>query len=165
METIVLERYLLNAERAFEQRDYLEGKRLLFEALTIQPDYGKAHNHLGWLYLFQIIDWVKAENHLRLALKYLPEYSAPYVHMAHLLFEKGKFDELSQLLERALEVGGVQKSFVYNEYGRILEANGKSRQAVKCYKKAVKWTFNDQDLIIYKDNIRRCRDKRWILMF
>lgn len=165
METMVLERYLMNAERAFEQRDYFEGMRLLMEALTIEPNYGKAHNHLGWLYLFQMVDWVKAETHLRLALKYAPDYSAPYIHMSHMLFEKGRFDELTQLLEKAMGVGGVQKSFIYNEYGRMLEADGKSGKAVKFYKKAVRWSFNEQDLNIYKDNIRRCRDKRWILMF
>jgi len=165
METMVLERYILNAEKAFEQNDYMEGLRLLEEALAIEPYYGKAHNHLGWLYLFQLNDWAKAETHLNLALKYAPDYHAPYIHMSHLLFEKGRFKELTELLEKALNVGGVQKSFVFNEYGRMYEVNGKLRKAVGFYKTAVRWTFSEQELNICKDNIRRCRDKRWILMF
>jgi tetratricopeptide (TPR) repeat protein len=165
MDTMVLERYIQNAEMAFEQKDYLEGMRLLEEALTIEPHYGKAHNHMGWLYLFQIIDWAKAETHFRLALKHMPTYSAAYIHMSHMLFENGRFEELTELLEKAITVGGVQKSFIYNEYGRMFEVNGKLRKAVKFYKNAVRWTFNDQELNVYKDNIRRCRDKRWILMF
>jgi len=165
METMVLERYIKNAEMAFEQKDYLEGMRILEEALTIEPNFGKAHNHMGWLYLFQITDWVKAETHLRLALKYAPTYSAPYIHMSHMLFEKGRFEELTELLENAMTVGGIQKSFIYNEYGRMFEVNGKLRKAVTFYKTAVRWTFNEQELNVYKDNIRRCRDKRWIFMF
>jgi len=165
METMVLERYIQNAEKAFEQNDYLEGMRLLEEALTIEPNFGKAHNHMGWLYLYQITDWVKAETHLRLALKFAPAYSAPYMHMSYILFAKGRFEELTGLLEKAMMVGGIQKSFIYNEYGRMSEANGKLRKAVKFYKTAVRWTFNEQELNVYKDNIRRCRDKRWVLMF
>ena len=165
METMVLERYIENAEKAFEQNDYMEGMRLLEEALTIEPNYGKAHNHMGWLYLFQLNDWEKAEIHLRLALKHAPNYGPPYIHMSHLLFEKRKFDEFTRLLEKALNIGGVQKSFIYNEFGRMFEVNKKIRKAVQHYKKAVRWSFSDQDIAIYRDNMRRCRDKRWILMF
>ena len=165
MKTMVLERYIQNAEKAFEQKDYLEGMRLLEEALTIEPDYGKANNHMGWLFLYHLNDWAKAETHLNLAMKYSPSYSACYIHKSYMLFEKGRFDELTQLLEKALTIGGVQRSFIYNEYGRMYEVSGKLRKAVKFYKLAFRWTFNEQDLNLYKDNIRRCRDKRWILMF
>ncbi len=162
---MVLERYILDAEKAFEQNDFLEGMRLLEEALTIEPNYAKAHNHMGWLYLFHLNDWAKAEIHLKLALKNAPVYHAPYIHMSHMLFEKRQFAELNQLLEKALITGSVSKSFVYNEYGRMNEVNGKLRKAVKYYKTAVRWSFNDQELNVYKDNIRRCRDKRWTLLF
>jgi tetratricopeptide (TPR) repeat protein len=165
METMVLERFIQRAEVAFEKNDYLEGMRILEEALTIEPNYGKAHNHMGWLYLFHINDWEKAEIHLKLALKYAPGYCAPYIHMSHLLFQKRKFDELIDLLEKAATVGGMQQSFIYNEYGRMSEVKGKLRNAVKNYKSAIRWTFNEQDLNVYRDNIRRCRDKRWIMMF
>jgi tetratricopeptide (TPR) repeat protein len=165
METMVLERYIQNAEKAFEQNEYMEGMRLLEEALTIEPNYGKAHNHLGWLYLFQINDWTKAETHLRMALKYSPAYGPAYIHMSHMLFEQRKFDELTKLLENALKVGGVQKSFVYNEYGRIAEVSGNFNKAVRYYKTAIRWSFGEQEIGVYRDNIRRCRDKRWIMMF
>jgi Tfp pilus assembly protein PilF len=165
METMALERFVQSAENAFEQSDYLEGMRILEQALIIEPCYGKAHNYMGWLYLYQINDWDKAEIHLKLALKYAPTFSEPYINMSYLLFEKGKFDELTELLTNAIAVGGVQKSFIYNEYGKMFEANGKLRKAVNFYKAAVRWAFNEQDLNNYKDNIRRCRDKRWIMLF
>jgi tetratricopeptide (TPR) repeat protein len=98
-------------------------------------------------------------------MKYAPAYSAPYMHMTYLLFEKGKFDELVQLLEKALTIGGVQKSLIYNKYGRMYEVSKKFRKAVKYYKIAIRWAFNEQDLNLYKDNIRRCREKRLVLWF
>jgi hypothetical protein len=165
METMVLERFIQNAEKAFEENEYIEGLRLLEEALSIEPKYGKAHNHLGWLYLYKFNDWEKAEIHLNYALKYSSGLSSAYFHKSHILFEKGMFEELLVLLEKAKNVGGVQKSFIYNEFGRICEAKGKLRKAVKFYKTAVRWAFEEQELNTIKDNIRRCRDKRWILWF
>lgn len=165
METIVLEQYIQYAEKAFEQNDYPEGLKYLQQALAIEPCYGKTHNHLGWLYLFKLNDWEKAERHLNMALKHAPGYSAPYIHYSYLLFERGRFEEADELLERALTIGGIQKSFVWNEYGRIQEIKGRFRKAVSFYKLAIRWSLNDQDLEVYKENIRRCRKKRWVLMF
>jgi tetratricopeptide (TPR) repeat protein len=165
METMVLERYIQQAEQAFDQNEHLEGMRLLEEALFIDPKFAKAHNHMGWLYLHKLKDWTKAELHLNYALKFAPDLSFSYYHMAHILFEKARFGELEALLKKAMTVGGVQKSFIYNEYGRMHEVGGKLAKAVKFYKSAIRWSFEEQELITVKDNIRRCRDKRWMLWF
>ncbi len=165
MENLILERYIQDAQLAFKMKDYLEGLRLLEEALTIEPIFGKAHTLLGWLYLFQMIDWDKAETHLKLALKYSPSYSTPYLHMSYILFEKSRFKELTVLLDKALTIGGIQKSLIYNSYGRMYEATGQLRKAVRCYKTAIHWAFSEQEFNLIKTNIKRCRDKRWVLMF
>lgn len=164
METMVLERYILNAEAAFEREEYLEGMRLLEEALAIEPNYSKAHNHLGWVYLFQINDVEKAERHLKFALSGKTPYGAAYMHMSNILFNSGRYVELEDLLKRAME-GGVDRSFIYNEYGRIHETQGRMRKAVENYKKALLFTFDEKELEMIRDNIRRCRQKRWILKF
>lgn len=82
-----LENYILEAETAFEENEYLRGMRNLEDALSIEPTYASAHNHLGWLYLYPLEDWTKAERHFQLALKYDTNYGGTYVHMAHILFE------------------------------------------------------------------------------
>ncbi|MCF8370802.1 MAG: hypothetical protein K9H64_04215 [Bacteroidales bacterium] len=165
METMVLQQYILDAERAFEQNEYMEGMRFLEDALTIEPQYGKAHNHMGWLYLVHLDDMVKAEKHIAMALKYSPSYSPAYLHMSHILFETQRFDELGALLKQALKVGGVKKSFIFNEFGRMNEVVGHFRKAVEQYKLAIKWCFDERELMMIKDNIKRCRQKRWTLMF
>lgn len=161
MTTQVLEQYIIDAERAFQSQNYLDGKSYLEDALSIEPTWGKAHNHMGWLYLYQLADWEKAEQHLRLALKYASRYSAPYLHMAHLLFESRRFDELILLLKKAGNVPGVERSFVYNEYGRIHEVQGRYRQAIKNYWLAFRWSLDEQEIQVIRENIRRARQKRW----
>ena len=83
----LLEKYLFDAEKAFEQEQYFDGKSILEDALVEEPTFGKAHNHMGWLYLYQFNDVEMAETHLNLALKYAPKDGAPYIHMASLYFD------------------------------------------------------------------------------
>ena len=160
----ILEQYMFEADRAFEQQLYLEGKQYLEDALAEEPTYGKAHNHMGWLYMYQLDDREKAEQHLKLALKYAANYGAPYIHMSHLLFDANRFTELEQLLEEAINVDNVQRSFLFNEYGRLNEIRENYRTAIKYYKAAIKWSLNEQEIAIAKDNIKRCKQKRWLFL-
>ena len=156
------EQYVLDAEKAFEQGLYLEGRAYLDNAIAEDPTYGKAHNHLGWFYLFQLEDYEKAEVHLRLALKYAKQYSAPYVHMITLLFEAKRLDEHEKLIAKAMYVPGVRKSFLYNEIGRSKEVTGKYTAAIKYYKMAVRWSVDEKEIEVIRENIRRARSKRWL---
>jgi tetratricopeptide (TPR) repeat protein len=165
MTTQVLEQYILDAERAFQEQQFLDGKNYLEEALAIEPTWGKAHNHMGWLYLYQLADWEKAEQHLGLALKYTARYSAPYLHMAHLLFESRRFDELMDLLKTAAHIPGVQRSFVHNEHGRVHEVNGRYSKAIKSYRLALRWALDEQEIQVIRDNIRRIHYKRWSFLW
>ena len=165
METLKLHNYILKAENAFENNEYLEGMHFLEDALGIEPTYARAHNHMGWLYLYPLEDWSKAEKHLKLALKYDVNFGGTYFHMAHFLFENAHFEELTELLQKALTIGQVAKSFIYNEFGRMNEVSGNLKTAIRYYKMAIKWCLDDRELNTIKDNIRRVRRKRWDLIF
>jgi tetratricopeptide (TPR) repeat protein len=160
----VLEQYVLDAEKAFEQELYLDGKGYLESALFEEPTYGKAHNHLGWLYLFHLNDFEKAERHLKLALKYSPKYSATYTHMLFLLFETNRLEEHENLIEKALRVPGVKKTFLYNEKGRANEVQGKYTQAIKWYRKAIRWSMEEYEISTIRENMTRARRKRWLFL-
>jgi len=157
-----LDQYILDAERAFSNNELLEGKKILEEVLSIEPTYGKAHNHMAWLYLYHYIDYTKAEVHLKLAMKYTSNYGAPYIHMAELLFQTKRYKELEQLLAKAKLVAGISEPFIFNEFGRIYEVNGKYTKAVNHYKKALLKTLDEQEFLTIRQNIKRCRKKRWI---
>ncbi len=163
METFTMERFIKNAEEAFDRNEYLEGMAILEEALAIEPDYSKAHNHLGWAYLYQVKNIEKAESHLSYALKCKYVYGAAYMHMAHILFDKRDFQELEKLLNKAMSHSDVERAFIYNEFGRMKETQGRFRKAIGFYKKAACNTFDDKELMTIKENIHRCRYKRWII--
>lgn len=165
MTTRVLQQYILDAEKAFERHEWLEGRDLLHEALEMEPVFAKAHNHLGWLYLYYLIDYNLSEMHLKLALKYAPGYHAPYLHMAQLLFDTGKWEELERLLNKAMGISGVQKSFIYNDLGRLHEVKGEYRKAITNYKLAIRYSFDTKEIDTFRDNIKRSRNKRWVLFW
>lgn len=156
------ESYVLDAEKAFEQGLYLEGKAYLDNAIAEEPTYGKAHNHLGWFYLFHEGDYEKAEVHLKLALKYAKQYSAPYIHMILLLFEVERLDEHEKLIAKAMYVPGVKKSFLYNEVGRNKEITGKIFQAIRFYRKAIRWSMDEEEIRMIRQNLGRAKGKWWM---
>ena len=158
------ELYVLDAEKAFEKGLILEGKGYLENALAEEPTYGKAHNHLGWFYLFHMDDVEKAEVHLRLALKYARQYSAPYVHMIELLFNAEGLDVHAILVADAMMVPGVGKSYLYNEMGRNMELKGRITDALKFYRLAIRWSTDKEQIKVIKMNIRRARGKRWLFL-
>ncbi len=161
----ILERYLLDAEQAFEQQDFLQGKEFLEYALAEEPTYGKAHSHMGWLYLYHLNDYEKAESHLRLALKYAATYHAVYQHMASLLFDAKRLDEHESLLEVSQQIAGVPTSFIFNDLGRNREVQGKYKEAIKFYNEGIKWSLDTGEINVMRDNIRRCKEKRWKFLF
>ena len=156
------ELYVLNAEKAFEKGLFLEGKGYLENALAEEPTYGKAHNHMGWFYLFHMDDVEKAEVHLRLALKYARQYSAPYVHMIDLLFNADRLDEHAKLVAEAMKVPGVGKDYLYNEMGRNMEVKGRISDAIKFYRLAIRRSMDKEQIKVIRENIRRARSKRWL---
>jgi hypothetical protein len=165
METMILENYIQKAEKAFESNDFVKGMEYLEEALMSDPHFGKAHNHMGWLYIYHLKDWTKAEKHLGMAMRYTPGYAPVYIHLSGMLLEQGRFEDLEKLLEKAQGVGGVQKAFVYNTKARIQEIKGRYKKAIALNKQAVKWCLNDQELNNLKAEIKRCRKKRQIKLF
>ena len=160
-----IEQLMWDADRAIDQQLYLEGKGYLEDALAVEPTYGRAHNDLGWLYMYHLVDAERAEMHLRLAMKYASNYKAPFIHMAHLLFDQDRLDECKSVLDSARHVPGVSKSFLYNEYGRLSEVQGNYRMAIEFYKNAIRWSVNDYEITTAKENIKRCKNKRWFFMF
>jgi tetratricopeptide (TPR) repeat protein len=159
-----LEQYVLDAEKAFEQGHYLEGKAFLESALAEEPTYGKAHNHLGWLYLARLDDFEKAERHLRLALKYSQKYSAPYIHLISLLFELKRMEEHERMIAEAMKVPGMSMSFLYSEKGKAFEVKGKYTEAIKWYRKAIRWSMEESEINAIRNYMKRAKSKRWLFL-
>jgi len=156
----------LKHEELFYQAD-LDIKDGLFEKavhklesiISENPRFGKAYNHLGWLYETKFKNFNLAERYYKLALENAPNYTAAYTNYAILLSTLQKFDELKAHLELALEVPGIGKATIYNEYGIMYEQLGEFENAIDYYKKCAKLTLNKDTMNRALESVERCKVK------
>lgn len=158
--TSEIEELFLEAEKALDEGNHREGKRLLQEILAEEPSFGRAHNHLGWIYKTKYQDFKMAEKHYKHALQFNPEYPSTYLNYAFLLRDQHRLDELKTLLEKALKVEGINRCGIYDEYGSLYELKGEYNKAIKMYRMAIRYCLNDSVLEDLRKHIKRCRKKK-----
>ncbi|GAB4398646.1 MAG: hypothetical protein OHK0053_17690 [Microscillaceae bacterium] len=123
-------------------------------------EFGKAYNHLGWIYETKEKDYQKAEECYRLALKYAADYTPVYLNYAILLSTLKRYEELEMHLARSLEVPGINESKIWNEYGIMYEMQGKYRRAIEAYKKSIQFSLINEDIERFEKSVQRCRKKQ-----
>lgn len=154
----------------FNEADLLikEGKisdaaKILVDIIVEDPTFGKAHNHLGWIYETKQSNLEKAEEHYKLSVKYSPNYAAGYYNYAIVLSNQKRWDDLTKLLEQALNVKGINLATIYNEYGIMYEYQKQYDKAIDAYKNAIENSLDIKNVNIYKESISRCKSKQEIL--
>jgi tetratricopeptide (TPR) repeat protein len=158
-----LEEKFLTADRLISENHLGEAAKMLEEILAEAPDFGKAHNHLGWLYETKFKNFARAEEHYRLALKFSPEYTAAYYNYCYLLSSLRKFDELEKLLNEAIKVSGISYATIYNEYGLLREMQGKLDDAIHYFKLHIQNSFDGKSIETAAESIRRCERKKMLI--
>lgn len=161
-----LDRAYLECEDMFAKADELikEGDikgavETLFKITQRSPHFGKAYNHLGWVYENKYKNYAKAEEYYKKALEYAPDYAASYLNYTYFLSNLSRFDELRAHLDKSLTVPSVVKETIYNEYGVMLEMTGTPQEAMDYYVKAAMTTLDSTKLEQYKASIERCKQK------
>ena len=158
-----LEEKFLQADQLIGENRLSEAAKMLEDILSEAPDFGKAHNHLGWLFETKFKNYARAEEHYRLALKFSPDYSAVYYNYCYLLSALRKFDELEQLLQNAIRVSGISYATIYNEYGLMREMQGNLDDAIHYFKLHIKNSFDQKTIETAAESIRRCERKKQLL--
>ncbi|MCI0751033.1 MAG: tetratricopeptide repeat protein [Flammeovirgaceae bacterium] len=158
-----LEEKFLQADRFINENRLKEAATLLEEILAEAPDFGKAHNHMGWLYETKFKNYAKAEEHYRLALKFSPEYPAAYYNSAYLLSALRRFDDLEKLLTDAIKVPGINYATIYNEYALLREMQGKLDDAIHYYKLYIQNSYDSKSIDNAAEAINRCERKKQLL--
>jgi Tfp pilus assembly protein PilF len=158
-----LEEKFLNADKMIGENRLGDAARLLEEILEEAPDYGKAHNHMGWLFETKFKNLKRAEEHYRLAIKFSPDYSAAYYNYCYLLSALRKFDELEKLLEHAIRVSGISYATIYNEYGLLREVQGNLDDAIHYFKLHIKNSFDSKSIETAAESIKRCERKKQLV--
>ncbi len=92
---------------------------------------------MGWLHETKFQDMATAEEHYKKALSLSPGYQYVYYNYAILLSSQQPWDDLNQLLEKAMSVPGINKAGIRNEYGIMFEQLEEYDRAMNSYKDAV----------------------------
>lgn len=160
------DRFELDAEEAFVQADRLlaegavtEAVEKLTQILKRNPHFGKAYNHLGWVYAkYKNIN--RAEECYQAAIKHAPDYNATYLNYCYLLSSLGRFAELKEHLDKMSNIASIAKETIYIEYAILYEQQGNLTDAIDYYHKAAITTLDTLNLNKYKESIERCQKKQ-----
>ena len=163
MDYFELEERFHDADKLINEGKISDAAHLLEAILAEAPDFGKAHNHLGWLYETKFKNFSKAEEHYRLALKFAPEYPAGYYNYSYLLSTLRRYDELEKLLNEAIKVPGISYATLYNEFGLMNEARGKYDEAIHYFKLYIQNLYEIKTIETAADSIKRCERKMQLL--
>lgn len=148
------------ADRMIEEGNIAEATKILQELIDNHPDFGRAYNHLGYIFETKYRDYRKAEMYYKKCLEMSPEYPAIYLNYSILLSQQQRFDELEVLLYQALDCPGINKAKVHNEFGMMYEMKGQYDRAIEEYKKAIRFSFEDKHIGNYKKSIERAAEKK-----
>lgn len=153
------ENLFFEADELISTNKIVEAKELLLEILSEFPDYGRAHNHLGWIYQVKFSDYEMAKKHFKLAMKYAPNYHAGYINYAYLLIDMNNYDEMIIFGSEALNQQFVDKSTIYDKMAQAYELKGDILRSYSHYKLAVKHTLNNKTLEQIYASMNRVKDK------
>ncbi len=153
------ENMFFEADELINQGKMVEAKELFLELLSEFPDYGRAHNHLGWLYNMKFNNYPKAKNHLELAIKYAPDYHAAYSNYSYLLIDMNLYDEMITFGSKVINKSVVDKSTIYSNMAKAYEFKGENMKAYAYYKKATTATLNNKTLDSLYASLNRVKGK------
>lgn len=167
---LIPDRAELECEELFVQADKMLNEGVVMEAveklsqiLKRNPRFGKAYNHLGWVYETKYKNMQRAEEYYKAAMQYAPTYNAAQLNYSYFLSNQGRFDELKNHLDHLAQLPGIAKDTVANEYAIMYEIQGNLQQAIDSYQKAAIVTLDSGKLDKYKESIERCKKKQEIL--
>lgn len=123
------------------------------------PEDGKAHALFGHLQLRHLEDMEAAESSLRLAMRYAPTYPPLYLDYAELLMRLEKHTETIAVLNRALEVKGIEKDRIHRLMGQVYEKEKRWSEAVDHYTQSILQSFSEEFVLEVRKDLMRIRMK------
>lgn len=127
--------------------------------LARQPDHGRAQALYGRILFRHLNDFTAAEEAFRIAMRTAPAYPDLYLDYGELLLRLDKATETVAILNRALEVPGVEKDKIYRIFSLLYERQTKWDDALEYNAKALMFTLNDELVQICISDQERIRRK------
>ncbi|GGF18300.1 hypothetical protein [Flavobacterium limi] len=154
------ENQFIKADSLISDGNIAEGKELLEEILSQYPDFGKAHNHLGWIYYNKLSNYDKGIYHYKLAMKFEPKYPAAYLNYTYLLIDIGRYEEAKEHISFTMKtLENFDSSSFNSELGRMAEYENQYLAAYNYYKLAKTNALNPNFIDNMNVNMKRVKDK------
>ena len=158
-----LDDLFFEADQLIREKKFTEAITILESIIIDSPEYGKAYNHLAWIFETQYREYAKAEDLYRKCIAINPEYTPVYLNISVTLSTLGKYADQQKILEAALLVPGIDKSSMYNELGIMHELTGKFDEAIHHFKEAIRFSLVNANIDTYMASMERCKRKKEIL--
>jgi tetratricopeptide (TPR) repeat protein len=147
------------ADRLIESNQIVEATALLNRLVGLHPHFGRAFNHLGYIYETRFRDQVKAEEYYKEGMRLSPDYPALYLNYAILLANQQRFEELEIILDVAMQCPGINLPKVLHERGMMYETQGRYDEAQEVYLDAFQKAFLDADIELIEASMDRLQRK------
>lgn len=147
------------ADKTIKEGKIGEAVHILQNIIREIPTFGKAYNHLGWIFETKYQKRPEAEEYYKKALEYAPDYPAVYYNYAVLLSVTHQFKKLAELLDKALELRGINKGTIYNEMAIMYEYQQDFSKAIDTYKQSIKYVLDTKGIDARLASIERCKRK------
>jgi len=157
--TKYVEAMYLRAHQLTDAGEIIQAKTVLEELLTEEPGYGRAHNLLGWIYFVKFGDYKRASYHLRLAVKFDPDYTQGWQNYANLLLELNRINDLEECATKAIEIEGIDKALIYHRLACAKEIRNDYKLAIKYLKKSKEYGYNKEWVDYIKIEKNRLKSK------
>ncbi len=151
--------HLISIQQLLAQGKAGEALSELQVLLSRNPEHGRAQALYGHILLNHLVDYSAAEEAFRIALRHAPTYPALYYDYGELLLRLDKGTELIAVLNKSLEVPGVEKDKVYRLFGMLYERESKWEDAISYYTKALLYALSDINVAAYRNDVIRVQGK------
>jgi tetratricopeptide (TPR) repeat protein len=152
----------LDAENDLKNNNYTEAFKKYESILFDEPGNAATHNSLGWIYKTQMDNYSYAEKHYLAAINSEPDYPYAYINYAILLMDQERFDDMTKLIQKALDIATTDKPSLYYRLALASEIQLKFDEAVSYYQKAILFSLNDEKIKSYRTDIERVEEKKQI---
>ncbi len=160
---MMVEELFIKADALVKEKKIQEAIEILQDILVIEPHFGKAYNHLAWIYETKYSMYDIAEENYKLAIELAPNYSPSYLNFAYLLSNLNRSKELKLHLDKASKVPSINMASINNEYAIMYECQGDFEKAIEYYKRYLKLLLSNDKVEEVVESIYRCRRKKEIL--
>ncbi len=158
MEANLLNNYVLKAIDAYPY-ELEEAVENLNYALSYESDNAYALYLMGRIQAEQLGDYEQAKTYYAEALANKMDFQRVYSKYIQVLLWNEDLDEAQKLIDFALTVKGIGKGDIWERQGHLLEIKQEHKKAIKAFKKAKTFGFNDSFISYMNGEISRVKTK------